>query len=280
MLINFRIMAMNEEGGYLGAMTYQCLYSGVLDRIVQNHRNDDSAVRMIQRLRNTLRQADVSSPSFLFDFTKILLIDSELNVNLQEAFLRMQANAATDDLELPNLRQGEYQQLSSRLDLIYNDCTVLSTVRNIKSLAQSKQFSLIEHFTHDVYVTISNLVMKEKAVALRRVLARVPDEMSDRRTFLETIKEIASSIKKLLDATNALMQVIHPSVQLSVEKRKREFVHCSKRFSNTLKEYFKDQNATQVSISANQLIFQTALLIRTIREKMRKVSIEIFYENI
>ncbi|MCP9261772.1 Cerebral cavernous malformation protein 3 [Dirofilaria immitis] len=66
------------------------------------------------------------------------------------------------------------------------------------------------------------------------------------------------------------MQVIHPSVQLSVEKRKREFVHYSKRFSNTLKEYFKDQNATQVSISANQLIFQTALLIRTIREKMRK----------
>uniref|UniRef100_A0A0R3RLD2 Programmed cell death protein 10 n=1 Tax=Elaeophora elaphi TaxID=1147741 RepID=A0A0R3RLD2_9BILA len=147
-------------------------------------------------------------------------MDSELNVNLQEAFLRRQATAPTDDLELPNLRQGEYQELSSR------------------------------------------------AIALRQVLARVPEEMSDRRTFLETIKEIASSIKKLLDATNAVMQVIHPTV----EKRKREFVHYSKRFSNTLKEYFKDQNATQVSISANQLIFQTALLIRTIREKMRKVS--------
>ncbi|VDN92345.1 unnamed protein product [Brugia pahangi] len=226
------IMAMNEEGGYLGAMTYQCLYSGVLDRVVQNRRNDDSAVHVIQRLRNTLRQADVSSPSFLFDFTKVLLIDSELNINLQvvpltsEAFLRRQATAPTEDLELPNLHQKEYQELSLR------------------------------------------------AVALRRVLARVPEEMSDRRTFLETIKEIASSIKKLLDATNAVMQVIHPSVQLSVEKRKREFVHYSKRFSNTLKEYFKDQNATQVSISANQLIFQTALLIRTIREKMRKVIIE------
>ncbi|CAG9530638.1 unnamed protein product [Cercopithifilaria johnstoni] len=215
---------MNEEGGYLGAMTYQCLYSGVLDRIVQNRRNDDTAVYMIQRLRSTLRQADISSPSFLFDFTKVLLMDSELNVNLQEAFLRRQATAPTDDLELPNLRQREYQELSSR------------------------------------------------AIALRRVLARVPEEMSDRRTFLETIKEIASSIKKLLDATNAVMQVIHPSVQLSVEKRKREFVHYSKRFSNTLKEYFKDQNATQVSTSANQLIFQTVLLIRTIREKMRKVS--------
>lgn len=214
---------MNEEGGYLGAMTYQCLYSGVLDRVVQKRRNDNSAVHVIQRLRSTLRQADVSSPSFLFDFTKALLINSELNVNLQEVFLRRQALAPTDDLELPNLHKREYQELSSR------------------------------------------------AVSLRRVLARVPEEMSDRRTFLETIKEIASSIKKLLDATNAVMQVIHPTIQLSVEKRKREFVHYSKRFSNTLKEYFKDQNSTQVSISANQLIFQTTLLIRTIREKMRKV---------
>ncbi len=46
-----------------------------------------------------------------------------------------------------------------------------------------------------------------RAIALRKVLARVPDEMGDRRTFLETIKEIASSIKKLLDATNAILQV-------------------------------------------------------------------------
>lgn len=39
---------MNEEGGYLGAMTYQCLYSGVLDRVVQKRRNDNSAVHEIQ----------------------------------------------------------------------------------------------------------------------------------------------------------------------------------------------------------------------------------------
>lgn len=209
----------------MGAMTYQCLYSGVIDRVAQSRRNEDGAAHSLQRLRGALKQADVASPSFLFDFTKILLIDSKLNINLQEAFLRMQANAPTDDLELQNLQKAEYQELSSR------------------------------------------------AIALRRVLARVPEEMSDRRTFLETIKEIASSIKKLLDATNAVMQVVHPSAQLSVEKRKREFVHYSKRFSNTLKEYFRDQNATQVSISANQLIFQTTLLIRTIRERLRRVGL-------
>lgn len=34
---------------------------------------------------------------------------------LQEAFLRMQANAPTDDLELQNFQKAEYQELSSRL---------------------------------------------------------------------------------------------------------------------------------------------------------------------
>lgn len=44
---------------------------------------------------------------------------------LQEAFLRRQATAPTDDLELPNLRQGEYQQLSSRLTSIHKVCSEL-----------------------------------------------------------------------------------------------------------------------------------------------------------
>uniref|UniRef100_A0A915B010 Programmed cell death protein 10 n=1 Tax=Parascaris univalens TaxID=6257 RepID=A0A915B010_PARUN len=212
---------MSEEGGYLGAMTFQCLFNGAIERVIESRRNDEKAAQQLRNLRATLRQADNASPSFLFDFTKILLNDSKLNINLQEAFLRMQASAPTDDLELPNAKP-EFCELSAR------------------------------------------------AIALRRVLARVPEEMSDRRTFLETIKEIASSIKKLLDATNAVMQVVPPSAQQSVEKRKREFVHYSKRFSNTLKEYFRDQNATQVSVSANQLIFQTTLIIKTVREKIKK----------
>lgn len=133
--------------------------------------------------------------------------------------------------------------------------------------------------------------LSKRAIALRRVLARVPDEMKERRPFLETIKEIASSIKKLLDATNAILQSIPPQAQgrkyllindylnlifgytlsyhilLALEKRKREFVHYSKRFSNTLKEYFRDQNSTQVFVAANQLIFQTTQIVKTVRDK-------------
>jgi programmed cell death protein 10 len=90
-------------------------------------------------------------------------------------------------------------------------------------------------------------------------LSRIPDEINDRKTFLETIKytpppffffsypfsciflrEIASAIKRLLDAVNEVNGFIPGSTgKQALEQRKREFVKYSKRFSNTLKEYFK-----------------------------------------
>jgi programmed cell death protein 10 len=112
--------------------------------------------------------------------------------------------------------------------------------------------------------------------------------MADRRRFLETIKVIASSIKRLLDATNAvyavglalakvkfltekknIAQIVPDPAKPAVERRKKEFVHYSKRFSNTLKEYFKGDDANLVYIAANQLIFQTQLIVRVVREKTR-----------
>ncbi|KAK0393625.1 hypothetical protein QR680_000317 [Steinernema hermaphroditum] len=213
---------MTEEGGYLGAMTYQCVISPVLDQLKASNMDSRKAVEAINRLRTSLKTADQTSPSFLYDMMRILLAESELNVNLQESFLRLQANASVEDLEIPQYRNvAEFQELSAR------------------------------------------------AIALRKVLSRVPEEMGERRTFLETIREIASSIKKLLDATNAVIQVVPASHQQAVERRKREFVHYSKGFSNTLKDYFRNQNANQVSVSANQLIFQTTQIVRTVRDKAR-----------
>ena len=54
-------------------------------------------------------------------------------------------------------------------------------------------------------------------------------------------RDIASAIKKLLDAVNDISAYI-PGIsgKQALEQRKREFVKYSKRFSNTLKEYFRE----------------------------------------
>merc|ERR1712002_118057 len=77
--------------------------------------------------------------------------------------------------------------------------------------------------------------LNRKSANLKRILSRIPDEITDRKTFLETIKEIASAIKKLLDAVSEVCQYI-PGVQgkQALEHRKRDFVKHSKRFSITL----------------------------------------------
>ena len=58
--------------------------------------------------------------------------------------------------------------------------------------------------------------LNRKSANLKRILSRIPDEITDRKTFLETIKEIASAIKKLLDAVNEVSAYI-PGAQVRGE---------------------------------------------------------------
>jgi len=107
----------------------------------------------------------------------------------------------------------------------------------------------------------------KKSLALKKILSRIPDEITDRKTFLETIKEIASAIKKLLDAVTEVCGYIPGSnAKHSLEQRKREFVKFSKRFSNTLKEYFREGQANAVFVSAICLIFQTNLIMYNVKQ--------------
>jgi len=110
--------------------------------------------------------------------------------------------------------------------------------------------------------------LNKKSAALKRILSRIPDEITDRKTFLETIKEIASAIKKLLDAVNEVSAYI-PGTQgkAALEQRKREFVKYSKRFSNTLKDYFREGQPTAVFTSATFLIYQTNQVMITVKNK-------------
>jgi len=110
--------------------------------------------------------------------------------------------------------------------------------------------------------------LNRKSANLKKILSRIPDEITDRKTFLETIKEIASAIKKLLDAVNEVSAYI-PGAQgkHALEQRKREFVKYSKKFSNTLKEYFKEGQPTTVFTSATYLIHQTNMVMITVKDK-------------
>jgi len=106
-----------------------------------------------------------------------------------------------------------------------------------------------------------------RAANLKKILSRIPDEIYDRRKFLETIKEIASAIKYLLDAVNNVFIYIdgHNNKQV-LEQRKRDFVKYSKRFSNTLKEFFRDNMKHDVFMSANYLVNQTNNIMKTVKE--------------
>lgn len=112
----------------------------------------------------------------------------------------------------------------------------------------------------------SFIELNRRASTLKKILSRIPNEISDRKIFLETIKEVASAIKKLLDC---LTEIINKTESINrkqaLEDRKRDFIKCSKRFSNKLKEFFKEGQAHSVFVSAAHLINQTYAIQLTIK---------------
>jgi programmed cell death protein 10 len=101
---------------------------------------------------------------------------------------------------------------------------------------------------------------------LKRILSRIPDDINEKREFLETIKEIASAIKKTLDSVSNTYQYFKTTDgRQALENEKKEFIKYSKNFSNTLKAYFRDNKRDDVYIAANHLLVQTDYLLRTIK---------------
>ncbi|XP_070496969.1 programmed cell death protein 10 [Chironomus tepperi] len=181
-----------------------------------------------QTLRNALTKAEQTNPGLTYELVKGIIQKGNLNVNMYESILRLQG-------------AQQQQQQSDSSDLI--------------------EYRL--NRTEDAFQELN-----KKSAALKRILSRIPDEITDRRTFLETIKEIASAIKKLLDAVNEVVSFI-PGIsgKQAVEQRKKEFVKYSKKFSTTLKEYFKEGQADAVFVSALFLVHVTNQIMITVKSK-------------
>lgn len=82
----------------------------------------------------------------------------------------------------------------------------------------------------------------------------------------KTIKEIAGSIRNLLDVLKELIRTNSRNRQVSdaLDRQKRDFVQASKHFSDSLKLYFQDRTRDQqhgVFKAANRLSQQTNILL-------------------
>ncbi|KAF6772930.1 hypothetical protein AHF37_07717 [Paragonimus kellicotti] len=109
--------------------------------------------------------------------------------------------------------------------------------------------------------------IEAKAQALKASLSTIPDEITDRRAFIELIKLIASAIKQVLDAVTQVLDTLqHGAQRQALDEQKRSFLHYCRQFSTTLKDYFKDNNQQAVYNSANRLVNQANLTLLVIRQ--------------
>lgn len=146
------------------------------------------------------------------------------------------------------------RQYSSRINLHQ------LTLQLEKSLDKSSYYLSTVHRENDFHQL--NICSKN----LKQILSRIPDDIKEKRLFLETIKQIASAIKKTLDSLSNIYQYL-PNLdsRQALENEKKQFIKSSKYFSNTLKSYFADNQSDEVFIAANYLLIQTEYLLRTIK---------------
>ncbi|KAM7536164.1 hypothetical protein Aperf_G00000102136 [Anoplocephala perfoliata] len=108
--------------------------------------------------------------------------------------------------------------------------------------------------------------LEKYAAELKLVLSRIASEIDTRSEFIDLIKQIAGAIKNFLDCIHSIINALSPGViRQDLDEHMKNFVDYSKRFSSTLKGFFRDHKASELYASANMLVQQTNLILLFIR---------------
>lgn len=126
----------------------------------QLERRDQAAA---QTLRAALTKAEQAHPGLSYDIVVGILKKGDIKVNMNESILRLQGGASETDCKYFTTYKCQSPG--------FNDPLV---------------FKVIEYRLNRSEDAFQEL--NKKSASLKRILSRIPDEISDRKTFLETIK--------------------------------------------------------------------------------------------
>lgn len=100
---------------------------------------------------------------------------------------------------------------------------------------------------------------------LKVELTKISKVIANNSSFLELTKSIAIKIKQLLESLSEVCSgrmLENTGLKMIIERHKRQFVKCSKVFSSTLKEYFRNENALPVYTATSSLYEETDKIMK------------------
>lgn len=144
-----------------------------------------------QTLRAALSKAESSHPGITYDLIMGIIRRAELNLDMNESVLRLQGTASDYDgeISIDNFYRN-YFALMLKLIISVFYSTVLYLILFITKFKLSRYVlslvAVVEYRSARSEDAFQEL--NRKSTSLKRILSRIPDEITDRKTFLETIK--------------------------------------------------------------------------------------------